>query len=328
MGTKKLTVIFIARRLFYSIVPNTMTLTRLEQIKKRHMKKQAANKNKKAPRVKEEEVPWYERACKLPVALFHTTVGPIIGRVESIATDKSASFGIRLWAPAVLTMGFTPETGSAFTGVKIHKAHYTVTFKSLAFIETYIDLSSVTPFGRSPVPEALLPAYEEYFDKAAAGEYMFNRILESVEQAVPHTAPVTGLEEARKIVSGGGLPTYAPNEMSEADHGECPVPPEQLPWAPGTDPHAWLTRKVYELEEDEVIEQYDLRRTVVKRAFFGWAHDAPAEEVAEKFNAHTDSVQRVYDVINEELSAEDQSKVRRFLNPRRSKFSDEENRVS
>jgi len=81
-------------------------------------------------------------------------------------------------------MGYQPGQPGAFV------AQYSVTFQPIALIETYLDLSAETPFGRSPVPQALVPAYEDYFAKVAAGEYSFARSTAHVEQAVPHEAPI------------------------------------------------------------------------------------------------------------------------------------------
>lgn len=252
------------------------------------MKKQAQKKPRPKKPAKLAEVAWHVRARELPLALFHTTIGPIIGYVETVGS-LGDGFNLRLWAPAAIRMGFQPGQPGAFV------AQYSVTFQPIALVETYLDLSAGTPFGRSPVPEALVPAYADYFAKIAAGEYAYARITTHVQQAAPHEAPVGAPAEGT---------SSAPQE-----------PIEPLPWAPGTDPHTWLARKVYDLREDEILERDDPRRTLVKRAFFGWAYDATAEKVAEKFDFDADAVQRVYDVINEEISAEDQARAKAFLNP-------------
>lgn len=261
---------------------------RLQRIERMQMKKQAAQKKPKAKKAaKPAEVAWHVRAKELPLALFHTTIGPIIGHVEKIGS-LSDGFNLRLWAPAAIRMGFQPGQPGALV------AQYSVTFQPIALVETYLDLSAETPFGRSPVPEALVPAYADYLAQVAAGEHSFARVTTHVQQGVPYQAPV-------------GVPA----EVSSAPQ----EPIEPLPWSPGTDPHTWLARKVYNLSEDETLERDDPRRTLVKRAFFGWAYDATAEKVAEKFDFDADDVQRVYDVINEEVSAEDQARAKAFLNP-------------
>ncbi len=265
--------------------------SRKQRIKRIQMKKQAQKKprTKKTAAAASTEVAWHVRVLELPLALFHTTIGPIIAHVEAINDPDARPFSLRLWAPAAIRMGFQPGQPGAFV------AQYSVTFQPIALVETYLDLSSETPFGRSPVPEALVPAYADYFARVVAGEYSFTRVTAHVQQAAPHEAAVT---------------TPAPQE-----------PTESLPWTPGNDPHAWLARKVYRLGENETLERDDPRRVLVKRAFFGWAYEATADKVAEKFDFNADDVQRVYDVIHEEISNEDQAKVKAFLNPSEAKDS-------
>lgn len=142
-------------------------------------------KTKKTARAKAKtDTKWFDHAKGLPLALFHTTVGPIIGRMEKAPAGNIGSFKLRLWAPAAIRKGFVPGQPGTFN------AQYSVTFQPIALVETYLDLSVETPFGRSPVPEALVPAYEEYFTKSAAGEYAFARTVARVEQAAPHGAAV------------------------------------------------------------------------------------------------------------------------------------------
>lgn len=250
---------------------------RLQRIERMQMKKQAAQKKPRTKKVaKPAEVAWHVRARELPLALFHTTIGPIIGHVEMVG-GPSDGFNLRLWAPAAIRMGFQPGQPGAFV------AQYSVTFQPIALVETYLDLSAGTPFGRSPVPEVLVPSYADYLAKIAAGEYTYARVTAHVQQAAPHETPV-------------GMPAI-----------------EALPWASGSDPHTWLTRKVYGLGEDEVIDRDDPRRVLVKRSFFGWAYHATAQKVAENFDFDVSDVQRVYDVINEAIPEGDQAAVKTFL---------------
>jgi hypothetical protein len=120
---------------------------------------------------------WPDRARALPLALFHTTAGPIIGRVDR--PRAPGPFKFRLWAPAMLSMSLTPgaDVASAVT------APCAVTFRPLMFVETYLDLAIETSLGCSPVPDALVAPYDAYFDKVAAGEYAFARTVARVEQA-------------------------------------------------------------------------------------------------------------------------------------------------
>jgi hypothetical protein len=254
----------------------------LETFKEDIMKTQA-RKTKKVAKLA--ELPWFHRAKSLPLALYHTTIGPIIGRVDKAPASDVGSFKLRLWAPAAIRMGYVPGQPGTFN------AQYSVTFQPIALVETYLDLSVETPFGRSPVPEALVPAYEEYFAKAAAGEYSFARKVAHVEQAAPHGAMV---------------------EVEVAARG--PIEVSGLPWPSGSDPHTWLTRKVYGLDEDEAVGRDDPRRVLVKRAFFGWAYNATAEKVAKDFDFDPDDVRTVYEAIDEEIPAEDQAGVKTFLN--------------
>lgn len=250
------------------------------------MKKQAqkAMKTKKTSATKSTEAVWHVRAQALPLALFHTTIGPIIGRVEKADEPGAGSFNIRLWAPAAIRMGFQPGQPGAMV------APYWVTFQPIALIETYLDLSAETPFGRSPVPQVLVPAYEDYFAKVAAGDYSYARSTAHVEQAMPHEAPI-------------------------ATEPQAPVETTKVPWHAESDPHTWLTRKVYALDENEVIERDDPRRVLVKRVFYGWAYDTTAEKVADNFGLDVIDVRHVFDVI-EGLSDEDKEGAKVVLGTR------------
>lgn len=243
-------------------------------------------KTKKTAKTKAKpaEIAWHERAKALPIMLFHTTIGPIIGRVEKTKEPGVGSFDIRMWAPAAIHMGFQPGQPGAFV------AQYSVTFQPIALIETYLDLSTETPFGRSPVPQALIPAYEDYFAKIAAGDYSFARSTAHVEQAMPHEAPITAEPQA-------------------------PIEAVKVPWQDGSDPHTWLTQKIYGLDEGEVIERDDPRRVLVKRAFYGWAYNATAEEVANNFDLDVTDVRHVFDAI-EALPDEDKAGAKTILGTR------------
>lgn len=158
---------------------DTATAWRNQRVKRHQMNKRKTIKSRKTG-VRTPKAKWFDHARTLPLALFHTTIGPIIGRVDKAPAGDVGPFKLRLWAPAAIRMGFAPGQPGTFN------AQYSVTFQPIALVETYLDLSIETPFGRSPVPEALIPAYEEYFAKSAAGDYAFARTVASVEQAVPH----------------------------------------------------------------------------------------------------------------------------------------------
>lgn len=165
--------------------PDVIKTSRKQRVKRTQMKKQSQKK----PRTKKTmtlpaEVAWHVRAQGLPLALFHTTIGPIIGHVEKVDDPDAGSFGFRLWAPAAIRMGFHPGQRGVFV------VQHSVTFQPIALVETYLDLSAETPFGRSPVPEALVPSYADYLARVAAGEYSFTRVTAHVQRATPHEVPI------------------------------------------------------------------------------------------------------------------------------------------
>lgn len=189
------------------IVIETSRRQRIERIQ---MKKQAlkATKTKRTTRAaKAPDVAWHARAQELPIALFHTTIGPIIGHVDAVGDPGAYPFNLRLWAPAAIRMGFQPGQPGAFV------TQYSVTFQPIALVETYLDLSAETPFGRSPVPEALVPAYADYFRKVAAGEYSFTRVVTNVQQAAPHEAPVGAPANVQDV------PTPSSDSDDDGDDG-------------------------------------------------------------------------------------------------------------
>lgn len=147
------------------------------------MSKKTAKKTSK----KTEEQKWHDRAAKLPVGLFFTTMGPIIGKVDKAPSDMG-QFRVRLWGPAMVQISFVqPEK----VGTEATKIQQRAVFQPLALIETHIDLSTAAPFGRAPVPAALLPSYEEFFAKFVAGEYGLTRIVAKVETGAPHVVDMT-----------------------------------------------------------------------------------------------------------------------------------------
>lgn len=241
---------------------------------------QKTKTKKKTTKVAPVEVAWHAHAQTLPLALFHTTVGPIIGRAEAVSDPLTKSFGVRVWAPAAIQMGL--QQGKS--GVMY--AQYVVTFQPIALVETYFDLSTATPVGRSPVPDALVPAYLEYFERVVSGEYAFNRIVQHVEQALPHSAPVTSTKPAE--------------------------PASLFPWPEGEDYYTWLTRKVYGLAEDEAVDRDDIRRVLVKRALLGWAFDATPQKVASNFDFDANDVEFAYLTFNEVLPSDKQHTQKLF----------------
>lgn len=266
----------ISARRHFQTSEEAISETFKEDIMKQERK--TATKAKRTTKAAAAEAPWHVRARGLPLALFHTTVGPIIGRVEKVDDPDVGSFNLRLWAPAALRMAFEPGQ----PGVTSLNAKHMVTFQPIALVETYLDLSSATPFGRSPVPAALIPSYDQYFERTVLGEYSFTRVVEHVEQAAPHEAPI-GLQE--------------------------------FPWPAGSNPHTWLTCRVFGIPGDVTIERDDPRRVLVKRSFFGWAYGAMPEKVASSFNLSLDDVRAVFDEIDKVIvSDESKKRVKTFLN--------------
>lgn len=136
----------------------------------------------KKPAKKKTVRPWHETAKDLPIALFHTSLGPIIGKVDK-APANHGQFRIRLWAPAVIQVGLAPSKPDDTQSTTMQQR---VVFQPIALVESHFDLSVATPTGRSPVPDALVPGYEEYFAKFAAGTYALTRVVARVEQGAPH----------------------------------------------------------------------------------------------------------------------------------------------
>lgn len=203
--------------------PDAQKASRKQRVKRNAMKKQAQKVSKTAKtKTKPTEVAWHEQAKALPIMLFHTTIGPIIGRVEKTKGSGVGSFDIRMWAPAAIRMGFQPGQPGAFV------AQYSVTFQPIALIETYLDLSSETPFGRSPVPQALIPAYEDYFAKIAAGDYSFARSTAHVEQATPHEAPIAD-PDAPPSVEPAAEPAVEPADPDAVDVGGAETTDDESP---------------------------------------------------------------------------------------------------
>jgi hypothetical protein len=128
---------------------------------------------------------WQIAARRLPLELFHTTLGPIIGRTGR--AEGGGQFRVRIWAPAIMKIALASgEDDQNDTAVRQR-----VVFQPIAFVESYFDLSVSTPAGRSPVPESIIGGYEEFFDKFAEGEYAIRRSVIEVVQEAPHESSET-----------------------------------------------------------------------------------------------------------------------------------------
>jgi hypothetical protein len=125
---------------------------------------------------------WFDHAKNMPLGLFFTTMGPIIGKVDKAPADMG-QFRVRIWAPAMVQIGFLPPDKAAPEATSVQQR---VVFQPLALIETHIDLSTAAPFGRAPVPDSLVASYEEYFAKFIDGEYSLRRVVAKVETGAGH----------------------------------------------------------------------------------------------------------------------------------------------
>lgn len=165
---------------------------------------------KQQKKTSKQQKPWQEVVKDYPVELFHTTLGPIIGRVDKAPADHG-QFRIRLWAPAVIQVGFVPPTEAQAKAGDTSTMQQRVVFQPIALIESYLDLSNATPIGRSPVPDAVLVSYEEYFAKFASGNYLLRRVVAKVEQDLPHVAEDQPVAQEDK-------PSDEPGSESDESH--------------------------------------------------------------------------------------------------------------
>jgi len=235
------------------------------------MKKQAGKKqvsrSRQRPVAALPTAPTWPEIAQFPLALFHTTIGPIIGRIQ--ATPVADEFSTRLWAPAVVQMSFAQSESQD------GRSEYRAVFQPIALVDTYLDLSASTPFGRSPVPDALLQPYFEYFDKFAAGEYAFARVVSRVQQASAHrvaVAPINGPDDVPDTLERAvGLLTNYEWSLSQF-----------IDWAMG---------QVYDLDarKDPGL------RLLVKRALYGIYYDASIEKMARSAGA---SIEAMTDAVN------------------------------
>lgn len=176
------------------------------------MTKKTKTKTKTAPK-KKPATKWFDHAAKLPVGLFFTTMGPIIGKVDKAPSDMG-QFRVRLWAPAMLQVGLAPV--DARPGVPLDAVQQRVVFQPLALIETHVDLSAAAPYGRAPVPDSLLPHYEEYFAKFTQGAYELRRVVAKLETEGAHVVdtPIEAQE------SDGPEVVEAPAAVEDDDLGD------------------------------------------------------------------------------------------------------------
>ena len=114
--------------------------------------------------------PLWERVEGLPLRMFQTVAGPIMGHVE-----KETAKGIRIWAPAQVAM---PNP-------------LTVFFMPIAFCEQYFDAFWTGVRGTNEIPEVIAQGYAGYFKNFVAGGY--------------NMAPVTinvGIEGKAHVIDG------------------------------------------------------------------------------------------------------------------------------
>jgi hypothetical protein len=97
----------------------------------------------------------WQAVAKLPIGLFHTLKGPVVGRV-----GKKDSQRVRVFAPAMLA-----ETPGK------------ILFLPIFLCDDYIELVNSTMFGISPPPDVVVQSYRSYFDQFVQGAYKIKPII-------------------------------------------------------------------------------------------------------------------------------------------------------
>ncbi len=113
-------------------------------------------KAKAAPAPRKAPPTMLEKAQKLPLAMFHTLKGPVVGHAKPGGTRA-----VRIWAPAVLSMP-TPAN---------------VLYLPVTFCEEFIDLQYGLVWAMSPVPEIVAKGYEGFFKNFAEGNYRMQPLV-------------------------------------------------------------------------------------------------------------------------------------------------------
>jgi hypothetical protein len=124
----------------------------------------------------------------MPVGLFHTLKGPLIGKVA-----KKDATRVRVFAPAMLGQPVPSK----------------VIFLPIAFCEEYIELFWTTMFGASPPPNIVVQGYKSFFDQFVKGAYNMQPLLMN---AGVDAAPVT-VDDPRFASPEGLLPCPACKQL-------------------------------------------------------------------------------------------------------------------
>jgi hypothetical protein len=99
--------------------------------------------------------PWEGRE-KLPIGIFHTITGPIIGRV-----GKETKLKVVVYAPARLQ----PVSATK------------VLYHPIAFVEEHITLYHSAMLGDSPIPVVIAEGYQDYYKEFVKGSFTMAPIL-------------------------------------------------------------------------------------------------------------------------------------------------------
>lgn len=118
----------------------------------------------------------WEQLKKLPVRMFQTPRGPIMGLLE-----REVTRGVRLWAPAWVNM---PSEAN-------------VIWLPVAFVETYFDLYWNMLIGTHDIPELVEKGYRGFVEQFIKGSYQMKPVITSAGvDADPHTVELPKVETA------------------------------------------------------------------------------------------------------------------------------------
>lgn len=159
----------------------------------KQMKAQSAKAQAKSPAKPKAKPSQVEKARKLPLTMFHTLKGPVMGHAKPGGRQY-----VRVWAPAALHM---PSPSN-------------VLFLPVAFCEEYIDLSLATLFGIGTVPEIVAQGYDGFFENFLKGNYRM--------QPVAMRAGIEGDTHSVEDPEGEGddVPAHGQTSLQEVPEGE------------------------------------------------------------------------------------------------------------
>lgn len=150
-------------------------------------------KTKKKPKHEKVVLLNWDSIAKLPLALFHTSMGPMMGHIGKAIGSPPPFDKIRLYAPSLLR---------TMPGK--------VAFLPIAFAEQWLDLSTATPSATSPVPPLVAEAYADYFEMFRQGKYSLvaaplDAAGPAIEKDVAQQAPLT-VDTVPPPANGNGVP--------------------------------------------------------------------------------------------------------------------------